>query len=530
MSCNLLLSTRVLSRRPYLLVAARYPFLATSVLLTLRCMPNMNSAAWRRWFAAVRHTLDEELKERLISVDEDAINEHDDAEKRTDIPASSSTTTVILVAHHYGSQFLVKIRDRAWLKSWFITEQERRLHPTSYLDGLRGVASFFVFIHHSSIALFPEIRNSFGVEGSHNYLIQLPFLRIVYSGSAMVDVFFVISGAVLTLKPLRLVRDGEHLKLLENLSSSVFRRGPRLFIPCFVSTFVTAFASISGLMLRKGITRNYPLSENGSWIEQFTTWFSDMLHYVKPDATGTPWEQNLWTIPIEFRGSLLVFLCALGVAKLRSRRMRTLSLILLNLYWFYLGWWSYFLFLSGMIVSEFSLYRREDPLHSKSMRIFHWAMIVFAVYLLSMPEKGEHLDSASFGFSWFHNNFSPSSWRDNLEPGRFWPCFGAVLFVAVQTHAGPASYIQRAFTSPFIQYLGEISFSFYLWHGLVIYTVGARVMTFMMDTVGTHGYWWWLCFLVTEAAMLPTLFMISNLSTQHVDKAAVKFGRWLMEL
>jgi peptidoglycan/LPS O-acetylase OafA/YrhL len=420
--------------------------------------------------------------------------------------------------------------------AWLSKKSESRLHPTSYLDGLRGAASFFVFIHHSSLALFPEIRPGYGASPqppfpvNHNYLIQLPFLRLVYSGSAMVDIFFVISGAVLSLKPLRLAREGEHLKLIENLSSSAFRRGPRLYIPCFVSTFFTALASLLGFMLRTGISRNYPLSPTRSWTEQFMMWFTSSVQFVRPYAIGTPFEQNLWTIPIEFRGSMMVFLCALGVAKLRSRWMRTLSLVLLNVYWFYLGWWEMFLFLSGMLISEFSLYRTVKPVHHAVIRILHTILFVVAAYLLSMPENGENVAESHHGYSWLWLNFSPASWRRNVEPGRFWPCFGAVLLIAVQSHAGPDSWYQRFFTTRFIQYLGKVSFSFYLWHGLVIYTVGARVMTLMLANVGNEGINWWLSLLVTELAMLPTLFWISDLSTVYVDKAAVRFGKWLMQL
>lgn len=493
------------------------------------------------WLAITRqkHTDDQDIgllenEPKFRDSEDQQVREHDSLHSDElgtirQVPARRSLLTRI-------SQHVSLPDHNNLLPAWLRKRKERRIHPTSYLDGLRGAAAFFVFIHHSSYALFPGIRPGFGAPPTtsypvnHNYFIQLPFVRILYSGSVMVDIFFVISGAVLSLKPLRLGREGRYQELLENLSSSAFRRGPRLFLPCFVSTFFTAVASMLGFMLQSGITRNYPLSPSHSWTEQFRVWLTSMVAFCSPSAQGTIWEQNLWTIPMEFRGSILVFLCALGVAKLRSQWLRTTSLIALNCYWVYLGAWEAFLFLSGMLISEFSLYRRSDPQHRSVIKGVHGLLIILALYLISMPERVENVAGSSFGYGWLWNNFSPTAWANNVEPGRFWPCVGAVLFISVQTHAGPSSWYQRLFTTRLIQYLGEVSFSFYLWHGLLIYTVGARVMTLMLAKVGSEGAQWWLSLFVTEMTVLPTLFWISDLSTIYVDRAAVNLGKFLINL
>jgi hypothetical protein len=75
-----------------------------------------------------------------------------------------------------------------------------KLHPTSYLDGLRGVAAFFVVLHHFLLDWFPSLVYSYGSSPDNRYLFQLPFIRIIYSGGGMVSTFFVISGYVLSRK------------------------------------------------------------------------------------------------------------------------------------------------------------------------------------------------------------------------------------------------------------------------------------------------------------------------------------------
>ncbi|KAA8573717.1 hypothetical protein EYC84_005286 [Monilinia fructicola] len=85
----------------------------------------------------------------------------------------------------------------------------QRLYATSYLDGLRGVASLLVFFCHFTEENIPFMVPSYGLpidDPVPSSFMQLPFFRVLYSGRPMVHIFFVISGFVLSLKPLKLAR------------------------------------------------------------------------------------------------------------------------------------------------------------------------------------------------------------------------------------------------------------------------------------------------------------------------------------
>ena len=91
-----------------------------------------------------------------------------------------------------------------------------RLQPTSYLDGLRGLASFIVFAHHYTCEYVYPYVAYYGVNAEKvpSSPLQLPFIRVVYAGRPMVHIFFVISGFVLSKKPLELARAHDYDKLL----------------------------------------------------------------------------------------------------------------------------------------------------------------------------------------------------------------------------------------------------------------------------------------------------------------------------
>jgi peptidoglycan/LPS O-acetylase OafA/YrhL len=157
---------------------------------------------------------------------------------------------------------------------------------TAYLDGLRGCAALLDYWGHhqlwarDSIHVDKIFENGFGYEGNY-YFCTIPVIRLLFSGGHFsVCVFFVISGYVLSAKPLQLIQAGEHLKLGENLSSSLFRRWLRLHIPMIVVTFcyMTSWHAF-GLWTAEA-------EHMSSWREEVWKWYCEIKNFTFAFRSG----------------------------------------------------------------------------------------------------------------------------------------------------------------------------------------------------------------------------------------------------
>jgi hypothetical protein len=101
----------------------------------------------------------------------------------------------------------------------------KKAHATIYLDSLRGWAAVIVFNHHFVPIHFP--------------FFYQPFTFIWIQGWGMVDLFFVISGYVLSYKMVKLMRLRQTDTLFDTIVSSVFRRYMRLYGSVALASFIS---------------------------------------------------------------------------------------------------------------------------------------------------------------------------------------------------------------------------------------------------------------------------------------------------
>lgn len=199
-----------------------------------------------------------------------------------------------------------------------------RNHSTAYMDGLRGMVSILVFVRHFNLPWQQHLDYGYGYDG-YNGLLRLPFLRLSFSGP-LVPMFFILSGYVLSVKPFKLARKGSWEPLVLSLAGSVFRRGARLFLPPLISTFCVMILAHLGLFSfpydeMPGREPTYPPLIDGigsqllSWIGFVTT---ELTNPWRWDVGALRYGPHLWTIPLSFKGSLVVYLTCLALLRVRS--------------------------------------------------------------------------------------------------------------------------------------------------------------------------------------------------------------------
>ncbi|KAK5661368.1 hypothetical protein OQA88_11267 [Cercophora sp. LCS_1] len=397
--------------------------------------------------------------------------------------------------------------------------------PTTYLDGIRGLAALFVFICHLTYTCF-VIAPGYGYKTTNFHILKLPLIRLFYSGPPMVAVFFVVSGFALSLRPLRLARSGQHADLAETMASFIFRRPLRLFLPPAISTFIIACLLRLGayewnrefayddVYMRNVQEIHYQRFNTTS--DQMADWAWTMWRFVHVwdwDVFGgsTGMDVHLWTIPVEFRCSMGLFLALVGTSGCKTV-VRTLVVAGMGVFCFLSERWEMMLFLAGMGLAEMELAWKTD----KKGGVWYGVGVV-GLYLMSQPDVGSE---ETPGWVWLCRMI-PEWWSDKH---RFWQSFGAIVFVlAVARSAG----WQRVFNLGVVQYFGRISYAIYLMHGPVMHTVGYSIEKGMWKLTGVEGMAYNYGFVVASLFVVPVVIWASDVFWRAVDAPVVQFAKWV---
>ncbi|KAH8671368.1 acyltransferase [Xylariales sp. PMI_506] len=447
----------------------------------------------------------------------------------------------------------VIIRMGAFLLPSFLHPHYRgkaeRLGPTAYLDGMRGLAAFFVFFCHYFYSSF-TIAEGWGHNQENYDIWKLPFIRLLFSGPSMVCLFFVISGYALSYKPLKQIRNRSFEGFATTMSSFVFRRLFRLYIPTAVSTFGVLLLLQAGVYEKtrefaedtyfiRNVVEHHPELKD-TFYEQFMHWVWEMYEFIhiwgwEKFGGTTGYDVHLWTIPVEFRCSMMLFLVLFGVARLRTA-VRFFCLACIG--WFCLrnDRWEMVLFLSGMAIAELDIIRgahnppaqaasagvlpfEEKPTpKSKKTKGALWIILsVVAMYLMSEPDIGPY-DTPGWGYlgEWIPEYFS--------DKYRYWQMWGGILFVYCVARSPPW---QRFFNTPVVQYLGKISYAIYLMHGPVIHTAGFMIEEWAWSITGAEGSAYTNGFILASIFNIPLVIWAADVFCRLVDVPSVKFSRWI---
>jgi len=435
------------------------------------------------------------------------------------------------------------------------------------IDGLRGIAAFVVVWHHSSLLYFSWAIHHPWNEHETKVFVQLPIIRLFLAGLPAVCIFFVISGYAISLRLLKLSHLGRSTEFAHSLASSLFRRHPRLFMPATFVLLMSAIMSYLGLFptesWSKAVAQGTRVPPHpDTFYGQLSDWAKHSMSLAYPIRNTinsrdiNPYDPNLWTLPVEFGTSMMVFTLLAVTHRFRPFVRMAFNFILVA-YFFYRTETNVFLFLCGMSLADIRTYltlrnearselpRRSDDIddddngirRKKPRRyIFgnRWAQfyhssltrriaaifgVLFCMYALSIPEFGKTLGEDPFFKPLL--GLVPHFYRAT----HFWIPLGAVGLVAIVDYN---SFLQAVFNSRVAQYLGKISFALYLIHGPLIWSYGAWLAPHFIPTAedvstARYGFGVALCYLL----WWPVAIYEADLVTRLVDVKSVAFARWV---
>lgn len=408
---------------------------------------------------------------------------------------------------------------------------KKNLHTTSYLDALRGYAALIVLNHH-----FARILPESWTED------QWAPYRFLVAGTAMVDVFFVISGYVLSQRMLKLMRTRNQNDLLQCLASSTFRRYLRLFGSSIIAALV-AF-----ILVRLDWYRHHSVQRYDDFLPQFLDFvgamlsfanpFADLKGYVTKQTLNSKYLAALWTIPVEYRGSMVVFAFCTATCKLSTRHRMAACWVLISIcyYWraIYVS-----LFMYGLFAADLSMDRQEQSPSPESPRlpgtervprtrmrrigssiatsVGYGITFLMALILLSQPHRVSKIDNPPWPWNALRQALPPK-WPRGLQEHP-WLSIGAFLLVLSLDNL---PVLQRPLQWGFSQYLGELSFGIYAMHWCVQFSLVELVLVPWRESLGESLWTYGVVYFVH----LFFVFTAADYFTR-VDKRVVKFGRWL---
>jgi peptidoglycan/LPS O-acetylase OafA/YrhL len=436
--------------------------------------------------------------------------------------------------------------------------------PTAHLDGLRGLAALTVFACHFLYTSF-AIAPGYGAFNAHHHLALLPFLRLLFSGPPAVCVFFVVSGYALSLRPAQAARARDWAGRANALASFVLRRGVRLFLPVVASTgavvglvwvggyeWTREFAG-DGRFLRNVREPHYGprLGSVGEQVADWVVGLGKFVHVWDWELFGgsTAMDVHLWSVPVEFRCSMVLFLTLLAVGRLR-RGWWWVVVGGLVMFVYFSKRWEMVLFYAGMVLAEVDVARglhggcsgadavlpgpglmmsesRSRPrspspspprTERRPLRRAMWTTIsIVGLYLMSQPDVG---GAETPGWV-FLTSLIPSWWDDEH---RYWQSAGAILFVLT---VGRSRGWQRFFNLDVVQYFGKISYALYLMHGPVLHTLGYAIQRWAWGLTGIEGSAYAWGFALAAVFIIPVVIWVSDVFWRAVDAPVVRFAKWL---
>lgn len=373
-----------------------------------------------------------------------------------------------------------------------------------WIDGLKGIASLLIVLHHFVLAFVPALYYGDVVEArlfsNEGNLADSPLLFFI-GGHFLVSMFLLLSGLVLSLQVYR-------LSTLQDLLSKIVLRYIRLAIPVLIVSAIVYFLLRYSLFSHQQLY----LISGSPWLTHF---YQAPLRFTSILETSlfTVWfigndlySNAFWMLTHLFYGSLLTYSLIYCIRRFDSRIQLFVILISIVFSSFvnpYLMNFSYGMLLSWMLLNlDFTKKRTFLSI------VFFVMGILFAGYPQGVDPMNfyRYLDTVVLTF--------PSS--------IFYHSFGSFLIIlSILFYQGKLSI----FSSKVSLFLGRISFAVYLIHIPILYSLSFYLFLILNDMQIPYDINVMINLIFTFASVLilSTLFEMFVIQKLHQS-----LSKWMM--
>ncbi len=403
-----------------------------------------------------------------------------------------------------------------------------------YLDGLRGLAALLVVLHHGTISHDWALHSGLVSDSKFSWDVAvsgMPFF-LLNGGDFAVCLFLVLSGFVLAHSFL-------HSSL--GIFASAIKRYTRLTMPIVVTSLISLAVGIltPGFALPGTIGTGRSLPDllgalRFCLVEAFYRATFAGLH-------GASYNGVLWTIPIEFHGSILLLLVFAATRRIARTSSTWTTLAGVVCFVLFLLTWHSRLGLFGAGATLYALFATDRLRPLDGREVWVAALVVFALFLGTMPESPERISiynglihlvgeapEVAAGATVAHplpallGVHDPTPYR--LSAIAFWHSVGAILILWAIFLSRP---IMRVLNHGFCQWLGRLSFPLYLIHTTVYRTVGLGVYDWIAARGGAYG----VSSLIAIATYTLASLAAADVLARTVERASVRrsreLGQWI---
>jgi peptidoglycan/LPS O-acetylase OafA/YrhL len=375
------------------------------------------------------------------------------------------------------------------------------------LEGLRGIAALVVVVYHAMIMFYPGI--AYGHNPNLAPVQNMRFednlygnpLNVFLSGGFAVAIFFVLSGFVLSIGFFQTKKES----IIQRLAS---KRYLRLMLPALASTILAFLLIAGGLAVNRQATIDITHSGSLSTVWAMAPSFFDAVQQGAISVfmqSGSSYNPVLWTMFYEFIGSFIVFGTLLMFGKSKFRWI-AYGVVLFATYntWF-LG------VILGMILAD--AYSNKWFIAIKNRRILLWLLLAVGLLLGGYPI----LSSAGTFYEAFYIPMLTDEQNASL-----YMSIGAILVVFVVLHLAPLS---KLLAKPRVNILGRYTYSLYLTHTLILYTLCTSMFVLYSHYFGMNR----AAFLAVISTV-PVIIGVAWLFEKYIDAPSIKLANYISDV